>query len=362
MAAEKARRVARAGQAEGAPIPPRHLIERTDGHGRDFDDASFFEYYEQSGRQRKHAIVDAVPGGYSFEGKRVLDFGCGAGRVLHEFLPEASRGEFWGCDLHEPTIAWLERNLSPPLRFYVNDPRPALPHPDGYFDLVYAISVFSHITHEWSEWLLELHRILKPDGLLVATFVGPTLWKYSLRREVPEDDLGMGVVQLRNRLDDTSGPVVLHSPWWIRAHWGRAFEILELRGDGFVSAGEGQGVVVGRKKEVKLTRDDLEWPEAGDPRELRAHRQQIALFEREAEEMLERWEGARASVAEQRRQLREQGRALGAQGEQEQLLRAMLGSRAFAVAEQLSRLHGRGRPVFSRQRVRRALGDEEGRP
>ena len=37
----------------------------------------------------------------------------------------------------------------------------------------------------------------------------------------------------------------------------------------------------------------------------------------------------------------------------------MLGSRAFAVAERLSRLNQRGRPVFSRQQVRRALGDED---
>jgi hypothetical protein len=44
--------------------------------------------------------------------------------------------------------------------------------------------------------------------------------------------------------------------------------------------------------------------------------------------------------------------------EQRELLRAMLGSRAFAAGEQLSRLHGRGRPVFTREQVRRALGDE----
>ena len=87
-----------------------------------------------------------------------------------QFLPEAASGEFWGCDLHGPTIAWLDEHLSPPLRFYVNDRIPT-PHPDGYFDLVYAISVFTHITHEWSAWLLELHRILKPDGLLLATIL-----------------------------------------------------------------------------------------------------------------------------------------------------------------------------------------------
>ncbi len=37
------------------------------------------------------------------------------------------------------------------------------------------------------------------------------------------------------------------------------------------------------------------------------------------------------------------------------VLRALEGSRAFAVAEQLSRAHGRGRPAFTREDVRRAL-------
>jgi hypothetical protein len=67
----------------------------------------------------------------------------------------------------------------------------------------------------------------------------------------------------------------------------------------------------------------------------------------------------RDRVAERDQRLRDQAQRLR---EQEQLLRAMLGSRAFAVAEQLSRLNQRGRPVFSRQQVRRALGDEDGRP
>jgi len=64
-------------------------------------------------------------------------------------------------------------------------------------------------------------------------------------------------------------------------------------------------------------------------------------------------EDAAARIAEQRQQLQRLH-------EQEKLLRAMLGSRAFAVAERLSGLHQRGRPVFSRQQVRRALGDEDG--
>jgi hypothetical protein len=73
----------------------------------------------------------------------------------------------------------------------------------------------------------------------------------------------------------------------------------------------------------------------------------------------------RHDAAKEAQLLEDQGERLREQGErlreQENVLRAMLGSRAFAVAEQLSRLHQRGRPMFSRQQVRRALGEEDGR-
>jgi hypothetical protein len=44
--------------------------------------------------------------------------------------------------------------------------------------------------------------------------------------------------------------------------------------------------------------------------------------------------------------------------QQEHLLRAMLDSRAFGWAERLSRLNQRGRPIFSREQVKRALGED----
>jgi SAM-dependent methyltransferase len=291
MGADDDRQIARAGRAQAAPIPPRGLIERTSVPRPELSDELFRELYERSGRARKAGVIEALPDGYSFEGRRVLDFGCGPGRVLRQFLGEAASGEFWGCDLHRPTIAWLDEHLSPPLHFYVNDKIPT-PHPDSYFDLVYAISVFTHITHEWSAWLLELHRILKPEGLLLATIVGPELWGRSLSRPPDENGLGMCVQRLGKRLDDTSGARVLHSPWWLGAHWGRAFEILSLRSSGFAGGHPGQGLVLGRKKGVSLTRDDLERPEPQDPRELEAQRQQLVVLEEDALEMRRQYEAS----------------------------------------------------------------------
>ena len=70
---------------------------------------------------------------------------------------------------------------------------------------------------------------------------------------------------------------------------------------------------------------------------------------------------ARHRIAERNERLHEHAKRLHEQSErlheQEKLLRTMLGSRAFAVGERLSRLNQRGRPMFSRQEVRRALDD-----
>lgn len=277
------------------PIPPRELIERTGIRYGHRSDEWFRDFYERTGRARRRAIANALPDGYSFDGRRVLDFGCGAGRVLRQFAPEAEAGEFWGCDLYEPTIHWLTENLSPPFRFYVNRKRP-MPHPDGYFDLIYAISVFTHITDDWADWLLELHRILKPDGLLLATFIGPRLWERSLRRTVDADELGMASLWLDQSFTESSGPLVLHSPWWIRAHWGRPFEVVTLWPHGFAwprQRGEtteqaetrldprspGHGVFVGRKRPHAFSVAELERPGPGDPREEAARRQQEAITE-----------------------------------------------------------------------------------
>jgi SAM-dependent methyltransferase len=273
------------------PLPPMELLTRI-GRTPEGDEETR-DFFDRSGRARKRAIVGLLPDHYSFQGRRVLDFGCGAGRVLRHFAPESSNAEFWGCDLHEPTIEWLSQNLSPPMRFFVNDARP-MPQPDAYFDLVYALSVFTHITHDWSDWLLELHRVLKPDGLLLSTFMGRATWDRAAQRPVDEDELGMAVLGLHRELADTSGPIVLHSPWWLQTHWGRAFEILSIQSDGFLVPGKGHGVVLARKRDVDLSPDDLEWPDPNDRRELAAQRTQIMLLERNAARLRDQMKRERA--------------------------------------------------------------------
>jgi SAM-dependent methyltransferase len=69
-------------------------------------------------------------------------------------------------------IRWLNANLNPPVSGFVSAPSPPLPRDDDSYDLVYAFSVFTHITDAWVAWLIELHRVLSPGGWLIASFLG----------------------------------------------------------------------------------------------------------------------------------------------------------------------------------------------
>jgi SAM-dependent methyltransferase len=254
------------------PFPPIELANRV-GSLAEMDDP--WAHYEGLGRQAKRKILEVLPEDWSFEGKRLYDFGCGAGRTLRHFFEEAQVSEFYGSDIDGRSTRWLRENLSPPFHVFVNDVTPPLPFESGSLDLVYAVSVFTHLANTWSAWLLELHRVLADDGLAIFTFIGPGASRWITEEPWDEDTIGMNVLKPGQSFD-FGGPMVLHSEWWIRAHWGRAFEILDLQLRGFgAEPPEGQGVVLLRKRPVSLTTVDIELPEPGEPRELAASQRHV---------------------------------------------------------------------------------------
>jgi SAM-dependent methyltransferase len=222
-------------------------------------------------------MVRAVlPDDWSFDGKTVLDFGCGAGRTLRYFAEEAQRGAFWGCDVHHPSIEWLGEHLCPPFRVFHNKDVPPLPLADASVDLVYCFSVFTHLSDTSAAWLLEMRRILRPGGFLLATFHGPGMWE--LRGDADElpdlDTVGRTVWGQGRGFDNGTGPDCFTAGWWIREHWGRAFRIERLEETGVPRPpfpelhGRGQGFVLMRSNGRPCTAEEIDAPVPGDPREL----------------------------------------------------------------------------------------------
>ena len=247
--------------------PPLELAHRV---GSLADAPKPFAYYDQLGSETRDGILGALPSGWKFPGKRVLDFGCGAGRTLRHFTSEAEDAELWGCDIDEDSIRWMQAHLCPPFHAFVNGSDPPLDQPDSSFDLIWAISVFTHLAQNWSQWLVELHRLLKPDALLVVTFMGRGMSQEIAGEPWQEDDFGMNVIKYGQSWD-LGGPMVLHSPWWIEEHWGRGFEILALAPDGFASKPWlDHGWVLMRKRDFVIDAEEFQRVAAGDERETRA--------------------------------------------------------------------------------------------
>ena len=102
----------------------------------------------------------------------VLDFGCATGRITRHVMDMVRPDcEVWGVDIHAPSINWCLENLSPPCNFFTSTTTPHLPFRDGYFDVVIAASVLDTMSELRDAWLLELRRVLAPDGALYLTLI-----------------------------------------------------------------------------------------------------------------------------------------------------------------------------------------------
>jgi len=105
-------------------------------------------------------------------GANVLDFGCSSGRVVRVLAAAYPDAGWYGCDPIPDAIDWAAANL--PGIDFVNSPQePPLPYRDGYFDAVYAISVWSHFADGAARrWLAEMERLIRPGGHLVLSTHG----------------------------------------------------------------------------------------------------------------------------------------------------------------------------------------------
>ena len=118
---------------------------------------------------------------------RLLDIGCGAGRMARPLTSYLQTGGYDGFDVDPKAVKWCQATITPRhpnFRFLLADVRSdwynpsgalagaeyAFPFPDDCFDVALAASVFTHLPPgDARRYLSESARVLKPGGRLLLT-------------------------------------------------------------------------------------------------------------------------------------------------------------------------------------------------
>lgn len=215
---------------ERAPMPPVPNIQRVIGDTSAvrfaMGGATIFKNIEAYLAELGHGWADFP---------RILDWGCGAGRVTRYMLSETGC-RVTGADIDPDNIAWC-RQAYPDGRFEQVPLRPPTVFEDGAFDLVVGLSVLTHLREDdqWL-WLDELRRVVRPGGLAFLSVQGPAQFAYNrfpphLYRQVQE----RGYLDLSRdgALDGVIGDpeyyrAAMHSRAYITERWSRYFDVVAI--------------------------------------------------------------------------------------------------------------------------------------
>jgi SAM-dependent methyltransferase len=203
------------------PIPPDSLIFSSTGT-RDV------EWLLRSGEEFAHALRAAlVEVGRPIESaSRVLDFGCGTGRIMRHWA--SLKGPLlFGCDYNPRVVAWDKENLRF-AQFSQNSLEPPLPFDTRFFDVCYAVSVFTHLPAPMQRpWIEELARVVAPGGILALTMSGRGDAKRLTEAEQARFERGELIV-LDPSLAGTNMCSVYHPPEYARREWADLFKLVRF--------------------------------------------------------------------------------------------------------------------------------------
>ncbi len=226
------------GSTAPVPLPPLDNIVRVSGP------TSNQLQYQMGGLTTYHQI-DAIARHYAGSSLAtvgtVVDWGVGCGRVVRHLLWSRLRltptpAKIIGLDIDEVNVEWCRANLSgisDQVRFELQSLE-GFDLADGSVDLLYGISVFTHLSeYHQHRWLAEIRRVLRPGGLAIVTVHGeavlyrdpqalptPFVQRFGFFDGIPDAAIGA------ERSDYYRASY--HSRAYIKKHWGSYFEILDV--------------------------------------------------------------------------------------------------------------------------------------
>jgi SAM-dependent methyltransferase len=168
----------------------------------------------------------------------ILDWGCGCGRVAR-FITEEAPDKLVGIDIDPDNIAWCARNI-PHAQFHPIGLNPPTALASQAFDLVYGISVFTHLAEADQDlWLSELQRLTRPGAAVLMSIHGEIAFCRSdgdFHRFLDLQERGFQTYGVCNDLDEVVPEAkamayyknVFHSRRYIYERWSRFFEIIDV--------------------------------------------------------------------------------------------------------------------------------------
>ncbi|MGM0876128.1 MAG: class I SAM-dependent methyltransferase [Bacillota bacterium] len=163
-------------------LPDENIQKQFVGNANEIALRGGFKFYQCV---KRYAKVLGRPLG---KDSKVLDFGCGWGRIIRFFFKDVADQNLLGVDV-DPKMISLCNDLLGKGKYKVVNPQPPVHSiDDNSLDIIFAFSVFSHLAEDTAEkWIKEFSRILRPGGIVVATTEGLNFLQYCQRlRERPE--------------------------------------------------------------------------------------------------------------------------------------------------------------------------------
>ena len=202
------------------PLPPprlRRRVERTSSR------REFVVVGRQAAADLRDAFESVRDPGADYG--RWLDFGCGAGRIARFVDGFPMVRTMWGVDVDEEAIRWNGNHL--PGDYLALTETRSLPFPDGSFDVVFSVSVFAHFDEKSQrEWLNEIHRVLRPGGLFLASTHSEKL-RYSRPDLTFEQHVALNATGFlfASGGGTFKGDSTFHTRRYLEEEWGRLFRI-----------------------------------------------------------------------------------------------------------------------------------------
>ncbi len=211
--------------------------------------ASEGDWFLFSGASFVEKISEAI-GCRDVSALRILDWGCGCGRLTRHLL-ERGYGAVVGIDIDAENIAWCREHL-PEAQFTLVSPDVPCPLESAQFDCIIGHSVFTHLSEvDQFLWLDELERLLKPGGHALVTIMTnfSTFIEYFAEDDYRNlQERGFLDVGWQNDGVDYQKPGfyrrIFHTVDYILKHWAAVFDICSVL-DGF---SDHQNAIVLRKR------------------------------------------------------------------------------------------------------------------